>query len=207
MRFQPPPFMLAALAAVAALGAMASAAPEPDDLPKREAGEGLDFEPGLQLLEIDPGTPVEGAPEAAPVDLEKAKASLENAKRKRERWQQLAKRGILSKAEAEFTELQVARAAAKYGQARLAQQKSEVEALRKRAAAWPALAGDGAGRGSGLATTIALAAESNAALKRTQIMLAETNVHRQRQLQAAGIGSRAQLQQAEAVLKQLRGAQ
>jgi hypothetical protein len=184
----------------------ASSAAAADDLPTRAPGEALDFEPGLDLMEVDPGTPVEGAPQEAPVDVEKAKATLESAKRKRERWQQLAKRGILSKAEAEVTELLVARAAAKYGQARVAQQKRELDALRKRAAAGQLSAEMVQAAEAALATTIALAAESDAGLRRTQVLLAETNVHRQRQLHAAGIGSRAQLQRAEAVLRQLQGA-
>jgi multidrug resistance efflux pump len=207
MRLQSSSITQVAGAAWCAVCLATAAMAEPDDLPKRAAGEALDFEPGLQLIEIDPGTPVEGAPEQAPVNLEKAKETLENAKRKRERWQQLAKRGILSKAEAEITELQVARAAAKYSQARLAKEKSDLEALRKRAAAGQLSPEMVQAAEAALATTIALAAESNAALKRTQLMLAETNVHRQRQLNAAGIGSRVHLQKAEATLRQLQAAQ
>jgi multidrug resistance efflux pump len=174
-----------------------------DELPQRREGKPLDFEPNLQLLEVEGANQVEARPEEPVLDLQKAKAALENAKRKQQRWQQLARRGVLSKVEAESTELQVARATARYEQARVAQQRRELEALRKRAAAGELSAGLVQAAEAALASSTALAAEAAASLKRTQVLLAETNVQRQRQLHAAGLGSRNQLQRAEATLRQL----
>lgn len=188
---------------LAALACATSALAAEDALPERKADEPFDFEPSLQLTDVgQPADPVSGAAEA-PIDVEKAKKALDRAKSKQERWQQLAKRGVLSKAEAETAQLQATRAASKYSQARVAQQKQEVESLRKRAASGTVSTDLLQAAESALATTIALAVESDASLKRTQVLLAESNLQRQRQLQSAGIGSRSQLRRAESLLQQL----
>jgi membrane fusion protein (multidrug efflux system) len=176
-----------------------------DDLPERSPGERLDFEPSLQLTDIEP-EPAGAASSAPPIDLARAKATLDNARRKQQRWQQLARRGVLSKAEVESSELQVARAAAKYEAARVRQQQEELEALRKRAAAGEVAVEAVQSAEAALQTATAHAAEAAASLRRTELMLAETNAQRQRQLHAAGIGSRNQLRRAEELLQKLRAA-
>src|SRR5687767_9014098 len=98
-----------------------------DDLPMRESREPLEFEPQLILPEVEANDSI---PTAPPPDVGKAQTALERAKRKDERWQKLARSGVLSKVEVESAAIQVARASANYQNALLAQRRSEVELLR-----------------------------------------------------------------------------
>ena len=175
-----------------------------DDLPTKAKDDAPDFVPSLELIEVPPEQPDRGvkAP-AQTLSVAAAKSALDRARSKQQRWQQLAKRGVLSQAEAEGSALDVAKALVAFQNARVAEQREQLENLRQRgpvdATTQPTLEAAQAE----LSGATALAAEAEAALKRTRLMLAEANLRRQRLLRAAGIGSRTQLQRAEATLQQL----
>jgi multidrug resistance efflux pump len=155
---------------------------EADQLPTKQAGEKLEFEPDVLLPEIPP-------PPAA-MDLQRAEAALDRAKRKAARWQQLQKSGVLSRVEAETAALQVVQLTAKLATARAASLRREAEEQR--------------GKGSAEAAENAAqeaekaAAQAQEELDRQKTEATARNLARQRQLQASGLISKAQLKRAEA---------
>ena len=182
-----------------------------NDLPRRQPGEPADGEAMLfrqEPGEVLPGKelPIFELPPAPPIDVDRAKAELERAQRKEQRWQKLCKSGVLARVEAEACVLATARARARYEQARVADQGRVLDELRKRVAAGQLSADVVSSAESALRTAQAMSAQTEAALQRTQLLLAETNVDRQRRLLALGAGSKTQLQRAESALLQLRGA-
>ncbi len=137
-------------------------------------------------------------------DLEKATAEYERAQRKEERWQKLWKAGVLAKVEAERATLQTARSRVTLAHARVAKQQTALEELRARAKDGAAPADAIASAESALQTAQAMAAEAEASLRRTELLLAEANVDRQRRLIELGAGSKTQLQRAENALANLK---
>ena len=198
-----------ALLALLALSGGASGAE--DDLPRRQPGASADG--GAALFRSEPGDVLPGKelpsfalpPEPA-LDVERAKAELERAQRKEQRWQKLFQAGVLARVEAEATVLATARARAKYAEARVAEQQRALEDLRRRAGSGQLSADAVSAAESALHTAQAMAAEAEAVLRRTQLLLAETNVDRQRRLLTLGAGSKSQLERAESTLAQLQGA-
>ena len=199
-----------ALAAVLALAGGALAAE--NDLPKRQAGEPADG--GTALFPKDIGDVLPGkelpvfetlAPEPE-INVDRAKAAFERAQRKEQRWQKLVKSGVLSRVEAEASVLATARARARYERARVTAQQRALEELKSRAAGGQLSADTVSAAESALQTAQTMAADAEANLRRTELLLAETNVERQRRLLVLGAGSKTQLKRAESALLQLKGA-
>lgn len=136
----------------------------------------------------------------------RAQTEYEQAQRKEVRWQKLVKSGVLAQVEVERATLQTARARVRFERARVAQQESELNDLRTRSAAGSAPADAVAAAESALTTARTMADEADTSLRRTELLLAEANVDRQRRLLKMGAGSRSQLQRAESALAQLRAA-
>jgi len=134
--------------------------------------------------------------------VERAQTTFEQAQRKEQRWQKLGKAGVLAQVEVERATLQTARARARLGQARVAQQQTELTALKARTE--PVPAETIAAAESAIVTARTMAAEAGDSLRRTELLLAEANVDRQRRLLKMGAGSKSGLQRAEATLTQLR---
>ena len=179
-----------------------------DDLPKRVPGERPDAEPRLMLddlpdIPLPPVTAGDGADAVAVVSVERAKAELDRARGKQQRWQKLAQAGVLSQVEAESTAMQVARALVKYQTALAAQAAAQAEALRARREKGESTADEHAAAETAQRSTAALAAEAAAGLQRQQRLAATANFDRQRRLFALGIGSRGQLQRAQAAVEKL----
>jgi multidrug resistance efflux pump len=178
-----------------------------DPLPQRDDRDPLEFEPQLQLYDVKPekGGPTEAW--AIPADVGKAKAAADRAQRKAQRWQQLQKAGVLSKVEAERAMLQANRAVHQFQQARVAELRKQVESLRAR------VARDGTGTDlletaeATLKNSESLAAESEAAFRRTDLQFAENQLERQRRLAAAGLTSKSQVQKAQTTLEQIKATQ
>lgn len=197
---------LAALSTLTAFGQEA--------LPARAANEKPDVEPKLFLNDIgdaltaaedmDLTTMANGA--ADDVNVERAKSDYERAQRKLPRWQKLGKAGVLSQVEVEAAVLQLARARAKYEQARVAQQQREVEVLRARVVAGQVTKDALDAAESALQTAQAMAAEAAAGLQRTQLLQAEANASRQRRLYTVGAGTKRQMERAQARLQELKAA-
>ncbi|HEV7869018.1 MAG TPA: hypothetical protein VGO90_15125 [Chthoniobacteraceae bacterium] len=182
-----------------------------NELPQRGKGEAPEPEPKLflrDLADVLPDTDFEKALAARvpAVDVRRAQTELERAERKQQRWQQLAKAGVLAKAEAEAAVLQAARARAKFERARAAEQERELEALRQRGAAGQITPDAVAAAESALKSAQAMAAEAAEGLHRTELLLAQVNLDRQRRLLAAGAGSKNQLRRAEVSLQKLQPA-
>ena len=168
-----------------------------DDLPKRVPGERQSAEPRLMLDDLPdiplppPVTARDGADAVAVVSVERAKAELERARGKQQRWQKLAQAGVLSQVEAESTAMQAARASA------------QAELLHARREQGESTAEELAAAETAQRTSAALAAEAAAQFQRLQRLAAAANLGRQRRLFALGIGSRGQLQRAQAAVEKL----
>ncbi len=198
-----------ALFAVFALSRVASGAE--NDLPRRQPGEQADGEAMLfrhEPGEVLPGKelPIFELPPEPAIDVDRAKTELDRAQRKEQRWQKLLKTGVLSRVEAEACVLATARARARYEKARVAAQQRALDELRKRVAGGQLSADTASAAESALKTAQTMAAAAEANLQRTELLLAETNVDRQRRLLTLGVGSKTQLQRAESVLLQIKGA-
>lgn len=170
----------------AALLATAHAA---DDLPLSAPAEAMDFEPGL-LPDLSAMPDPAGTVPQIEVALERARKSAAAGER-------MFRAGIIAKVESEKRALKVVRLGADLATARLDAAKIELAAAR---------ADFDAGKSSRerldaaeVATREATEAAANAAAawRRAELAAAELNLTRQRQLFAAGIGSRTLVQRAQ----------
>jgi multidrug resistance efflux pump len=199
-----------AIATVFALGGRAFAAE--GDLPQRKAGEAPDR--GAALFPADIGDVLPGKelptfelmPPDPATNVETARAAFERAQRKEVRWDKLFKSGVVAKVEAEACVLATARARARLEKARVAEQQRALDELRQRAAGGQLNADTIKSAESALQTAQTMSTEADAALHRTELLLAEANVDRQRRLLAMGAGSKSVLQRAESTLAQLQHA-
>ncbi len=162
-----------------------------DDLPKRAPGDPLDFEPGILLMDVKPDDSFKLP------DVEKARTDMERAKGKAQRWQDLQKRGVVSKVEAERAVIQANRASLRYQQTRVAAAKLQLDALRARLAKGEGVQEMIVSAEASLKTNEQLAADATALLQRTDAEFAKTNLDRQKQLAAMGIGSKTAVRKAE----------
>jgi multidrug resistance efflux pump len=178
--------------------------PSQDELPQNKDQGPLEFEPELQLYDVKPeaGGPTEAW--AIPADVAKAKADADRAQRKAQRWQQLQKAGVLSKVEAEHAALQANRAVYRFQQARANETRKQVESIRARVTKGEASNDMLISAEVALKNTEALAAEAEMLLRRIDLEFAQNQLERQRRLTAAGIGSKSQLQKAQATLEQIK---
>lgn len=160
-----------------------------------------DVLPGKELptFELMPPDPA--------IDVPRAKADLDRAQRKEQRWEKLFKSGVLARVEAEACVLATARARAGYEKARVAEQQRALEEMRQRVAGGQLTADAVQAAESALQTAQMMSAEADTSLRRTELLLAEANVERQRRLVALGVGAKSQLQRAESALSQLQRAE
>lgn len=199
------------LAPAAVLALAVSALSAENDLPKHQAGEVAESSAALfpkDIGDVLPGKELPVFELLAPepeVDVEKARTTFERAQKKEQRWQKLAKSGVLSRAEAETSVLATARARARYERARVNAQQRALEEMKSRVAGGQLSVDVVTSAESALKTAETMAADAEANLRRTELLLAETNVERQRRLLTLGAGSKTQLKRAESALLQLKG--
>ncbi len=180
-----------------------------DDLPRWVPGELPDVEPRLMLDDLPhlprpaPVGAGEGADAMPVVNVEDARAELARARSKQQRWQKLAKAGVLSQVEAESTAIQVARAVVKYQNAIAAQAAAQCAQLRVRRERGEISAEALAAAEAAQQSSAALAADAAAQFQRQQRRAAEAHLDRQRRLFALGVTSRSQLQRAQAAVERL----
>jgi hypothetical protein len=193
-----------ALAALVLAGGSLHAA---DDLPKHAPGEVPDNEPKLMLDDLPDLTQNEPAPEMAgilsAVNVEQAKQELDRARTKQQRWQKLAKAGVLSQVEAESTAIQVARAVVKYQSALAAQAAVELTKARGQFAERKISAEMLDAAEATQRTSAALAADAATGLQRQLRLAAEADLDRQRRLYALGATTKTQVKRAEEKLATL----
>ena len=172
--------------AAAALLASARAA---DDLPRKESGEAMDFEPGLL-----PDLP--NVPERAGA-VPKIEAAIERAKKSAASGERMFRAGIIAKVEAEKRALKVVRLTLDLATARLEAATIKLDARRAEFDAGKLSQEqlDAAQASAGAATQAASTAA--AAWQRAELAAAELNLSRQRQLLAAGIGSKSLVSRAQ----------
>ena len=171
------------------------------ELPKRDAGELIDFEPQLMLRDL-PEEPFPASRELE-VDLAKLQASLEKARKNAAVRERLCKAGVLSKMEAEQGALKVVRLVKELEAARLQAVIREVEAKRERATTGEISAETISQAESELAAASTAATDSAKKWKEAQRAAAELRLQRERRLLAAGAGSRSAVKRAEAALNSL----
>ena len=178
---------LFAILAVATLLVPARAA---DDLPRRAPGEAMDFEPGLLLPDL--ANMPEPADSAARLEV-----ALERAKKSAASGERMFRAGIIAKVEAEKRALKVVRLTAELGTAQLTAAKTELETKQAEFAAGKISQEQLAAAQASAEAATAAAAQASAAWERAQLAAAELNLSRQRQLLAAGIGSRSLVSRAQ----------
>ena len=174
-----------------------------DELPTRVPGEGADPEPRLMLDDLPNLSPGPDGDAVPPGSVARARAELERARSKQQRWQKLARAGVLSQVEAESTAMQVARALVKYQTVLAAQAAAQVGQLRARRERGEIPAEALAAAEAAQQSSAALAADATAHLQRQQRQSAEAHLDRQRRLYALGLTSRGQLQRAQAAVEKL----
>ena len=173
------------LAALSLLAAARAA----DDLPKKENGEAMDFEPGL-LPDL------KNVPEPAD-SAARLEAAIERAKKGAASGKRMFRAGIIAKVEAEKRALKVVRLTSELAIARLETTKTELDAKRADFDAGKLTQAQlDAAQASADAAAEAAAAASTA-WQRAELAAAELNLSRQRQLLAAGIGSKSVVSRAQ----------
>jgi multidrug resistance efflux pump len=142
-------------------------------------------------------------PAAAPTEAAVARAKKERdwAKAKAERWARLQRSGVLSKVEVERATRSASQSSMRYQQLHAAQLRQQLADLRAR----PAHADLIATAEAALLTAEKLAAEAEAAWKKMEVALAETNLARRRALARSGLGSKTELRRAKSEVARLRG--
>jgi multidrug resistance efflux pump len=175
-----------------------------DELPTREPGEAADAVPGLMLDDLPNLEPLTDTPLIPAVSVERRRAELQRARSKQQRWQKLARQGILSQVEAESTALEVARALVKYQGALAAVAAAQVAQLRVKRERGGVPAEELAAAEAMQRSSAALAADAAAQFKRQQIQQAEAHLDRQRRLHAVGVVPRSQVQRAQSAVEKLR---
>ena len=178
---------LFAILAVATLLVSARAA---DDLPRRAPGEAMDFEPGLLLPDLAnvPG------PADSPARLE---AALERAKKSAASGARMFRAGIIAKVEAEKRALKVVRLTAELASAQLAGAKTELETKQAEFAAGKISQEQLDATQASTEAAAEASAKTSTTWARAQLAAAELNLSRQRQLLAAGIGSKSLVSRAQ----------
>jgi hypothetical protein len=178
-----------------------------DDLPKHTPGEKPEAESKLMLDDLPDLTVTEPAPDLAgavpAVSVERAKQELDRARAKQQRWQKLAKSGVLSQVEAESTAIQVARAVVKYQDALAAQATATVAQLQARRNKGEISAEALTDAENRQRNAAALAADAATGLDRQLRLSAEINLDRQRRLYAVGATTKNQVKRAEEKLATL----
>ena len=182
------------ITAIAALLLVAARAA--DDLPRRASGDQMDFEPGLLT-----GLPVQPDPATAVSRLEVA---LARAKRNAAEGAKLFRGGVIAKVEAEKCALKVVRVEASLAAARAEAAKTALEEKRAELDAGKVSQNELDAAQTLMDTASAEAARAAAAWQRAELAAAELNLSRQRQLVAAGVGSRTMLQRAHAQVSALK---
>ncbi len=188
----------------ALLFALATAALAVDELPQRDGREPLDFEPSLRLTDVKPAAGGKTVPWETPLpDLDRARAEAERAQRTAERWNQLQRKGVVSKVEAERAGLKAVRATLRYQQAHVAAQRTHLASFKERAARNEVSLALLATAQNDLVRSEGLLAEAEALAQRTDLEFAQNQLERQRKLVAAGIGSKSLLQKAKSELERV----
>ena len=176
------------------------AAAAAQELPVKEPTEPFDWEPQLMLQDI-PDDPGALAPEVTSATVEQARRKLDAARRKKTRWEQLARNGVLSRAEAEGCAVEVSQCLARYERARASEAQQQHAALQLRAPAADAAMIEAAAASA--QTTRELASAADKALLQTRLEWARVTLERQRRLFAAGVTSANQVRRAEVNLRKL----
>ena len=190
---------LSNILAAFALLARAQAA---DDLPRQAPGKAMDLELGL-LSDFSAAADLPSVP--TPADsAAKIEAALERAKKSAASGERMFRAGIIAKIEAERRALKVVRLAAELAVARLDAAKLELEAKRAEFAAGKLSEAQLHAAQSIVDAVSAAAVAATAARDRAELADAEINLGRQRQLLAAGIGSKSLVARAQSQLAALK---
>jgi hypothetical protein len=167
-----------------------------DDLPQRAPGEKMDFEPGLLT-----GLPTELDPVAAVPRLE---AALDRARKSAAAGDRLFRAGVIAKVDAERRVLKIVRLESELAAARMEAANSDLAKKRKEFEAGSASQKELDAAQAATATASAESVQAAAAWQRAELAAAELNLSRQRQLVAAGVGSKTMLQRAQAQVAALK---
>lgn len=191
------------------LASLAIASATAQDLPTKSGPEDLEAE-AKQLMDELPQLKEEAevADVAVPGELpeatvERTKGALERARQKQQRWEKLARQGVLSRAEAEACVVEVADALARHERARVTQLRADLAALQQRQSRGEASPDLVTSAETALATAAQFSATADQQARTARLENARMNVERHRKLFSGGLVSRVQMQRAEANLRKL----
>ena len=173
-----------------------------DDLPHQAPGKAMDLDLGL-LPDFSAGADLPAVPMPAK-SVARIEAALERAKKSAASGERMFRAGIIAKVESEKRALKVVRLAAELAIARSEAAKLELEAKRVEfdAEKLSKQQLDAAQSSADAASEAAIAA--TAARDHAELADAEINLSRQRQLLAAGIGSKSLVARAQSQLAALK---
>ena len=167
-----------------------------DDLPRRAPGEAMDFEPGLLP---DLGHAPAPADTAARLEV-----AIERAKKSAASGERMFRAGLIAKVEAEKRALKVVRLTAELASTQLVTAKTELETRQAEFAAAKISQEQLDAAQASTEAAAAAAAKASAVWERAQLAAAELNLSRQRQLRAAGIGSKSLVARAQSHVAELK---
>jgi hypothetical protein len=156
------------------------------------------------LLEPLPGAASSTNGPAAPMDVVKLEAAVENARKGAAFRERMWKAGVLSKLESEQAAMRVVRLTKDLANARLEAAKRDVDEKRKQEPADDAAKAALAGAEAHLATATSEAQDAATKWDEAQRAAAELRVQRERKLVSLGVEPKMALKQAEAALQKLK---
>jgi multidrug resistance efflux pump len=135
--------------------------------------------------------------------VERMKGILDRARKKQQRWEKLAKQGVLSRAEAESCLVEVADAQANHERARVANMRQEFSRIQQRVAKGEVDKTMLEAAEAALQSSVELAETTERQAHLTRLAIARNNLDRHRKLHASGLVSRVQLQRAESRVQKI----
>ena len=160
-----------------------------EDLPRKGSGEAMDFEPDLLPGPAYAPDPIETAP--------RLEAAIERAKKSAAAGERMFRAGIIAKVEAEKRVLKVVRLTSELAAAKLETAKTELETKRADFDAGKLSQEQLAAAQASTEATSQAASAAASAWQRAELAAAELQLARQRQLLAAGIGSKSLVSRAQ----------
>ena len=138
--------------------------------------------------------------------VERLKGILDRARKKQQRWEKLAKQGVLSRAEAESCMVEVADAQANYDRARVALMRHQLISIQQRVSKGETDKTLMEAAEAALQSSVELAAATEKQARHARLEVARNNLDRHRRLHALGLVSRVQLQRAESRFQKIEAA-
>lgn len=180
----------------------ASAILRGQELPAKGGAQEMEKEATKLLNDLPALTdPNEDATDSPDLSVQDAKKRLERSQKKMVRWEKLLSDGVLSKSEVERCTVEVAEGLARYEHALVQDIQKQLASAKERVAGGAADQGLIQGAMDSLKSAQASAQKADEQLLQTKFDLAKINLERQRKLYAMKMGSKAAVEEAQALVQ------